>query len=80
MLRKRAGELAPISGSSPEIRVAEGYAAVSILEGASQGEEPPLIAVGSRGIVRIRRTRLGSVYTKVVTAAEELVLDCPHAE
>ena len=80
MLRKRAGELAPISGSSPEIRVAEGYAAVSILEVASQGEEPPLIAVGSRGIVGIRRTRLGSVYTKVVTAAEELVLDCPHAE
>jgi hypothetical protein len=30
--------------------------------------------------VGIRRTRLGSVYTKVVTAAEELVLDCPHAE
>ena len=79
MLRKRAGELAPISGSSLEFRVAEGDAAVSILEGASQGEEPPLIAVGSRGIVGMRRTRLGSVYTKVVTAAEELVLDCPHA-
>jgi nucleotide-binding universal stress UspA family protein len=79
MLRKRAGELAPISGSSLEFRVAEGYAAVSSLEGASQGEEPPLIAVGSRGIVGIRRTRLGSVYTKVVTAAEELVLECPHA-
>jgi nucleotide-binding universal stress UspA family protein len=79
-LRRRAGELADILGSSPEIRVTEGHAAASILEVARQGEEPPLIAVGSRGIAGIRRTRLGSVSTKVVTAAEGPVLVCPRAE
>lgn len=79
-LRKRAGELADILGRSPEVRVTEGHAAASILEVARQGEEPPLIAVGSRGIAGIRRTRLGSVSTKVVTAAEGPVLVCPHVE
>lgn len=79
-LRKRAGELTDILGSSPEVRVTEGHAAASILEVAQREGEPPLIAVGSRGIAGIRRTRLGSVSTKVVTAAEGPVLVCPHAE
>jgi nucleotide-binding universal stress UspA family protein len=79
-LQRRADELAEILGSSPEIRVSDGYPASVILETAHRAPKPPLVAVGSRGIAGIRRTRLGSVSTKVVTAASGPVLVCPHAE
>jgi nucleotide-binding universal stress UspA family protein len=38
------------------------------------------VAVGSRGRAGIIRTRLGSVSTKVVTAARGPVLVYPHVE
>ncbi len=48
---------------------------------AAQGEaQPPLIAVGSRGVGGTRRTRLGSVSTRIVAAAPGLVLVAPHVE
>lgn len=37
-----------------------------------------LISVGSRGLGRIRRARMGSVSSKVVRAADGLVLVYPH--
>lgn len=77
-LKSRAEELQEILGSRPEVRVSDGYPAKVILEAASEGTKPPLVAVGSRGLAGITRTRLGSVSTKVVTAAPGPVLVAPH--
>ncbi len=79
-LEGRAAELGEVLGSRPEIRVSDGYPAAVVLRAAHQETPPPLIAVGSRGIAGIRRTRLGSVSTKVVTAAPGPVLVYPHVE
>jgi nucleotide-binding universal stress UspA family protein len=79
-LEGRADELGEILGSRPEIRVSDGYPAAVVLRAAHQETPPPLIAVGSRGIAGIRRTRLGSVSTKIVTAAPGPVLVYPHVE
>ncbi|HET7273089.1 MAG TPA: universal stress protein [Rubrobacter sp.] len=79
MLDERASELEEILGSRPEIKVSEGYPANVLLE-ASQEVQPSLVAVGSRGLAGIMRTRLGSVSTKVVTAARGPVLVYPHME
>src|ERR687893_77496 len=68
-LEGRADELGEILGSRPEILVSDGYPAAVVLQAAHQETPPPLIAVGSRGIAGIRRTRLGSVSIKVVTAS-----------
>jgi len=79
-LESRAEELKEILGSRPEIRVSDGYPAKVILEAANEPPKPPLVAVGSRGLAGITRTRLGSVSTKVVTAAPGPVLVAPHVE
>ena len=79
-LESRAEELKEILGSRPEIRVSVGYPAKVILEAANEAPKPPLVAVGSRGLAGITRTRLGSVSTKVVTAAPGPVLVAPHVE
>jgi nucleotide-binding universal stress UspA family protein len=79
-LEGRANELGEILGSRPEIRVSDGYPAAVVLQAAHEETPPPLIAVGSRGIAGIRRTRLGSVSTKVVTASPGPVLVYPHVE
>ena len=77
---ERAGELAEILGSRPEVRVSDDYPAAVILEAANEETPPPLVAVGSRGLAGIMRTRLGSVSTKVVTASPGPVLVVPHVE
>lgn len=79
MLDRRAAELEEILGSRPEVSVSEGYPANVLLE-ASQEVQPSLVAVGSRGLAGIMRTRLGSVATKVVTAARGPVLVYPHVD
>ena len=79
MLEDRAGELEEILGRRPEVKVSEGYPASVLLE-ASQEVQPSLVAVGSRGRAGIMRTRLGSVSTKVVTAARGPALVYPHVE
>ncbi|CAN5153503.1 universal stress protein [soil metagenome] len=79
MLEDRAGALEGILGSRPETRISGGYPANVLLE-ASQDLRPSLVAVGSRGLTGIMRTRLGSVSTKVVTAAQGPVLVYPHVE
>jgi nucleotide-binding universal stress UspA family protein len=79
MLEDRAGALEGILGSRPKIRISGGYPANVLLE-ASQDLRPSLVAVGSRGLTGIMRTRLGSVSTKVVTAAQGPVLVYPHVE
>jgi nucleotide-binding universal stress UspA family protein len=78
-LEERADELEEILGRRPEILVSDGYPAAVVLDTASE-EERPLTAVGSRGLAGITRTRLGSVSTKVVTAARGTVLVVPHVE
>ena len=80
-LEARADGLEGILGRRPqtEIRTAEGDPAVAILEAAQEGDEPTLIAVGSRGLGMIQRVRLGSVSTKIVRAAPGPVLVYPHS-
>ena len=77
-LESRADELKEVAGSRPEVRVSDDYPASVILQ-ATQETPPPLVAVGSRGLAGLTRTRLGSVSTKVVTAAMGPVLVVPHA-
>lgn len=79
-LERRAEELKGILGDRPEVAVSDGYPAAVILEAAQEETPPPLIAVGSRGLGGITRTRLGSVSTKVVTAAPGPVLVVPRPE
>jgi nucleotide-binding universal stress UspA family protein len=79
-LGERAGELAEILGSRPEVRVSDGSPAKVILEAIQEETPPALAAVGSRGLAGIMRTRLGSVSTKVVTASPGPVLVVPHVE
>ena len=73
--------LEEILGSRPEIRISDGYPANVLLEALTR--EMQALARGRRqqGPGRlIRRTRLGSVSTKVVTAARGPVLVYPHVE
>jgi nucleotide-binding universal stress UspA family protein len=79
MLEERASELEEILGSGPEILISGGYPANVLLE-ASKEVQPSLLAVGSRGLAGLIRTRLGSVSTKVVTAARGPVLVYPHVD
>ena len=79
MLEDRAGNLENILGNRPEIRISGGYPANVLLE-ASQEMQPSLVGVGSRGLAGLIRTRLGSVSTKVVTAARGPVLVYPHVD
>jgi nucleotide-binding universal stress UspA family protein len=79
MLEERAGDLEKLLGSRPEILVSGGYPANVLLE-AAQEVQPSLVAVGSRGRTGIIRTRLGSVSTKVVTAALGPALVYPHVD
>src|SRR5918995_3833620 len=79
MLDDRAGELEQLLGSKPEVRLSGDYPAKVLLD-ASQEVRLTLIAVGSRGRAGIARTRLGSVSTKVVTAAHGPVLVYPHVD
>ena len=79
MLDDRARGLEHFLGGKPEVRLSGGYPASVLLE-ASQEVRPSLIAVGSRGLAGITRTRLGSVSTKAVTAAHGPVLVYPHVD
>ena len=79
MLEERAAELENTLGSHPETRLSGGYPANVLLE-AAQEVWPSLVAVGSRGLAGIMRTRLGSVSTKVMLASHGPVLVCPHVE
>jgi nucleotide-binding universal stress UspA family protein len=77
MLDDSARGLERFLGSKPEVRLSGDYPAKVLLD-ASQEARSTLVAVGSRGRSGITRTRLGSVSTKVVTAARGPVLVYPH--
>ena len=77
-LKARAAELEDILGYRPQTKLAAGEAAVAILEAAREGDGSALVAVGSRGLGTVGRTRLGSTSTKVVQAAPGPVLVYPH--
>jgi nucleotide-binding universal stress UspA family protein len=63
-----SGELAEELGRLPQTEVVEGDAATVILAAAERGEEPALIAVGSRNLGTIKRLILGSVSSDVLRA------------
>ncbi|MDQ3568050.1 MAG: universal stress protein [Actinomycetota bacterium] len=79
-LEERATELEGILGSRPDIRVSDGYPASVLLEAVQGEERPSFVAVGSQALSGVRRTRMGSVSTKVVTASRGPVLVCPRVE
>jgi nucleotide-binding universal stress UspA family protein len=80
-LEGRARELEEVLGSHPRPEIAVGDAAHVLLEEAGEGDEKrALIAVGSRGLGRVGRMRLGSTSTKVLRAARGPVLVCPPAD
>ncbi|MCA3749008.1 MAG: universal stress protein [Rubrobacter sp.] len=77
-LEERATELQEKLGERPRIRMTVGDAARALLEAAEEGDgEAALIAVGRRGVGRMKRLWLGSVSTKVIRAARGSVLVCP---
>jgi nucleotide-binding universal stress UspA family protein len=69
-----AREIEAEVGQTPESRVAIGAAASCILEAATEGAEPTLVAVGSRGLGVLERFRVGSVSARVMREAEGPVL------
>jgi nucleotide-binding universal stress UspA family protein len=73
-LRERAGQV--LAGGAERARVAAAIddPALLLLRLAESGAEPPLIAVGSRGLRLLERLRLGSTSTKVLHAAHCPVL------
>jgi nucleotide-binding universal stress UspA family protein len=76
-LEDRAGELEEILQQRPRTRFLAGDTAEVLIEAAQEGEEPTLVAVGSRGLGPVGRLRLGSVSTKVIRAALGAVLVYP---
>ena len=79
-LEERAISLEIILGYRPRPRMAAGDPAEAVLGFAREGDEPVLVAVGSRGLGMVERFRLGSVSTKIVAAAHGPVLVSPHTE
>ena len=84
-LDARARELESLLGSLPETKLvvdagADGTDGIgrTILAEAEGAGAATLISVGSRGLGRIQRVRIGSVSTKVVRAADGPVLVHPH--
>lgn len=79
VLETRAEELKRVLGQPPQARVAMGDAAAVMLESAEEGEQPALIAVGSRGLGSVKRAMLGSVSAKILRAASGPVLITPRS-
>ena len=84
-LRGRAENLEDSMGSRPDVRLlvdegADGIdgIALTLMDEAREAGGPTLISVGSRGLGRLQRARVGSVSTKVVRAAEGPVLFHPR--
>lgn len=76
VLRKKALELERETALRPRVRPVVGEAAPAILEAAEEAGERALVAVGRRGLGRVRSTVLGSVSTKVLRATRGPVLVC----
>jgi len=76
----RAKEIQGPLGVRPRIEIAVGDPAVVLLRAAEEDTaERTLIAVGSRGIGKVQRMRLGSASTKVLHDAEGPVLVYPRS-
>lgn len=76
-LDKRASELKETFGRLPLVRAAVGEAADVILEVAAESAEPPLVAVGTRGLGTVKSVMLGSVSRRILRAASGPVLIAP---
>lgn len=76
-LEDRTGALKDILDEQPRTRVIAGDPPEVLIEAAQEGEGPTLVVVGSRGLGRVGRLRLGSVSTKVVRAGLGAVLVYP---
>ena len=80
-LMSRAKEIEATLGLRPGIELAVGDPAGVLLEAAGKSAiEGTLIALGSRGLGRAQRVRLGSASTKVLHAAEGPVLVHPRPQ
>jgi nucleotide-binding universal stress UspA family protein len=74
ILEEVSRELEEDLGWRPRTRVVVGNAAAVVVEAATEGDGPALIAVGSRGLGKMERLRLGSVSSAVLRAASGPVL------
>ncbi|HEX2728464.1 MAG TPA: universal stress protein, partial [Rubrobacteraceae bacterium] len=80
-LNERAERFGTIPGDDPRARLVEGDPALALLKVAEEGDESrTLLAVGSRGLGAISRTRLGSVSTNLLRVAHGPILVCPRRE
>jgi nucleotide-binding universal stress UspA family protein len=79
-LENRAAALEGVLGARPQIQVVVGDAAAVIQEAADEGEEPALVAVGSRGSDAVQPLVLGSVSTDVLRAVSGSVLIVPSSK
>jgi nucleotide-binding universal stress UspA family protein len=79
-LEARVAQLEDTFGVRPRVRLLEGESARVLSEAAEEGGGAGLLVVGSRGLGAGGRMLLGSVSTKVLMAASEPVLVCPHEE
>jgi len=79
-LEGRAKEIEDVSGAArPRIGITVGEPATALLEAAGEDTERTLLAVGSRGLDVTRRSRLGSISTKVLHAAQGPILVYPRS-
>lgn len=83
-LVERANKLEPYLGGYPSVRLVadEGSEtidgiAMTLLDAARETGKPTLLTVGSRGMSRVQRMRMGSVSTKVVRGSTGPVLVYP---
>jgi nucleotide-binding universal stress UspA family protein len=73
-LEELSGELERETGLRPQTQAVVGDSAAVILEDADENGEPVLISVGNRALAKILRSRLGSVSSDVLRAANGPVL------
>ena len=73
-LEEFSGELERETGLRPQTQAVVGDAAAAILEAADEDGEPALISVGNRDLAQLVRSRLGSVSSDVLRAADGPVL------
>ncbi|HET8627775.1 MAG TPA: universal stress protein [Thermomicrobiales bacterium] len=79
-LAERARHLEAATGRPVRVATATADPAALLLDLAAAGDQPALLAVGSRGLGLLGRLRLGSTSTRVLRAAHGPVLVVPHAE
>ena len=78
-LKERATELEHVLGKLPETKVTLADPATAIQEATEEYEAQTLVAVGRRGLNKVKRFALGSVSADVLRAVSTPVLIVPSS-